>query len=83
MADKIPFDEDAMTLIMGLGGPSEPGQHGRTEVPMPEQDAIGLVTQIKDLCEEFLLQVDKASEKQESEKQEAPESEDKTKEEEE
>ena len=24
MAEKIPFDDDVMTLIMGLGGPDEP-----------------------------------------------------------
>ena len=36
MADKIPFDEDTMTLIMGLGGPEKPGQHGRTMIPAPE-----------------------------------------------
>lgn len=67
MADKnIPFDEDTMTLIMGLGGPEEPGQHGRKMIPAPEQGPIDLITQIKDLCEEFLMTVDKASEKEPS-----------------
>lgn len=59
MADKIPFDEDAMTLIMGLGGPEKPGQHGRTMVPAPDQKAIDIITQIRDLCEEFLQSADK------------------------
>ena len=59
MAKDAPFDDDVLTLIMGAGGPSEPGQHGRTEAPMPTTDAIGLITQIKDLCEEFLMKADK------------------------
>lgn len=59
MAKEMPFDEDTMTLIMGLGGPSEPGQHGRREVPMPEMDSIDIITQIRDLCEEFLMKAGK------------------------
>ena len=60
MADKeIPFDEDMMTLIMGLGSPEKPGQHGRTMMPAPEQKPIDIITQIRDLCEEFLQTVDK------------------------
>ena len=54
MADKMPFDEDTMTMILGLGGPEEPGQHGLTEMAMPEQSAVDLIIQIKDLCLEFL-----------------------------
>lgn len=54
MARDIPFDDDTMTLFMGLGGPDKPGQHGRTMIPAPEQNAIDFATQIRDLCEEFL-----------------------------
>lgn len=54
MADKIPFDEDALTLIMGLGGPQEPGQHGSVKTKAPGPDAVAFATQIRDLCEEFL-----------------------------
>lgn len=71
MADKIPFDEDVMTLIMGLGGPDKPGQHGRTMVPAPEQKAIDLVTEIRDMCEEFLRSAEKGDE--EKEESEEPE----------
>ena len=56
MAKSIPFDEDTMTLIMGLGGPEKPGQHGRTMVPAPEQKAIDLVTEIH----EAIAALDKA-----------------------
>jgi hypothetical protein len=59
MADRIPFDEDTMTLIMGLGGPEKPGQHGRTMIPAPENKAIDIITQIRDLCEDFLQTADK------------------------
>lgn len=53
MSKEIPFDEDVMTLIMGIK-PDEPGQHGRTTVPVPTKDAVGVITQIKQLCEDFL-----------------------------
>ena len=54
MAKEMPFDEETMTLIMGLGGPDKPGQHGRKMVPAPENTAIDTITQIRDLCEDFL-----------------------------
>ena len=76
MADKIPFDEDTMTLIMGLGGPEKPGQHGRTMIPAPENKAIDIITQIRDLCEEYLQSADKEEkreEKEPSEEMEEPE----------
>jgi hypothetical protein len=76
MADKIPFDEDTMTLIMGLGGPDKPGQHGRTMVPAPEQTAIDLITQIRDLCTDYLQSAgkeEKREEKEPSEEMEEPE----------
>lgn len=75
MAKDIPFDEDTMTLIMGLGGPKEPGQHGRKMVPAPEQTAIELITQIRDLCDDFLQSAGKQEEpeKEEPEKEEEEE----------
>lgn len=76
MAERIPFDEDTMTLIMGLGGPEKPGQHGRTMIPAPEQTAVDLITQIRDLCEEYLQSADKEEkheEKEPSEEMEEPE----------
>lgn len=65
MAKKIPFDDDVMTMIMGIGGPEEPGQHGRTQAPMPTNDAIKLVTDIRDMCDEFLQKAGKDEEREE------------------
>ena len=59
MTKEIPFDEDALTLIMGLGSPEKPGQHGRTLIPAPVNTPLDTITQIRDLCEEFLQTVDK------------------------
>lgn len=76
MAERIPFDEDTMTLIMGLGGPDKPGQHGRTMIPAPEQTAIDLITQIRDLCVDYLQSAgkeDEGEEKEPSEEMEEPE----------
>lgn len=67
---ELPFDDDVMTLIMGLGGPEEPGQHGRKMIPAPEQNAIDFATQIRDLCEQFLMSVGKGEEKKPEEKPE-------------
>lgn len=53
MTKEMPFDEDVMTLIMGVS-PEKPGQHGRTKVPMPKEDAVGLICSIKEMCEQFL-----------------------------
>lgn len=64
MAKDIPFDEDMMTLIMGVGGPDEPGQHGRTKAPFPTEDAVGVITQIRDLCDDFLMKSGKEEEKE-------------------
>lgn len=64
MAKDMPFDDDIMTMIMGVE-PSEPGQHGRTTAPKPDKDAVGLVTQIRDLCEEFLQRAGKTENKDE------------------
>lgn len=67
MAERIPFDEDTMTLIMGLGDPGKPGQHGRSMVPAPENKAIDVITQIRDLCEDFLQSADKEGKPEERE----------------
>lgn len=64
MAKEIPFDDDVMTMIMGVGGPEEPGQHGRTHAPMPTNDAVKLVTDIRDMCDEFLSKAGKEDEKE-------------------
>lgn len=66
MANKLPFDEDTMTLIMGLGDPEKPGQHGRTMIPAPEQRAIDLITEIRDMCEEYLRSAEKGDEEQDT-----------------
>ena len=60
----MPFDEDMMTLIMGVS-PEEPGPHGRMHAPAPGGDAIGLVTQIRDMCEDFLMKTGKGGEEKE------------------
>ena len=64
MARNLPFDDDTMTLIMGLGDPEKPGQHGRKTIPAPENDAIDIITQIRDLCEDFLQTAGKESDKE-------------------
>ena len=78
MAEKLPFDDDTMTLIMGLGGPEKPGQHGRMMIPAPNKSAIDLVTQIRDMCEDFLQNAGKEEKREEKEEKpdEAEESED-------
>lgn len=45
--------EDVMTIIMGLD-PCEPGMHGKLEEPCPTEDAITLVTNIRDMCDKWL-----------------------------
>lgn len=66
MAKEAPFNDDIMTLIMGVE-PNEPGQHGRREVPSPGNDAIDVITQIRDLCEDFLMRADKEEKPEEKE----------------
>lgn len=48
-----PFSEDVMTIILGID-PEEPGMHGPLKEPCPTQDAVGLVTKIRDMCDEWL-----------------------------
>jgi hypothetical protein len=49
----MPFGDEVMTIIMGID-PSDPGMHGRCEEPCPTDDAVGLVTKIRDMCDEWL-----------------------------
>ena len=58
MTKELPFDEDIMTLIMGVN-PEEPGQHGRLNKPAPKGDVVQLITQIRDMCEDFLAKCGK------------------------
>lgn len=57
--DDMPFDDETMTLIMGLGDPSKPGQHGRTKTPAgTDRSAFEFITNIRDMCEEFIRNYD-------------------------
>ena len=66
MTKEMPFDEDVLTLIMGVT-PDEPGQHGRLNMPKPSGDPVSIITQIRDLCEEFLAKCDKGDEEEKPE----------------
>ena len=55
----MPFDENAMTIILGLGDPMEPGMHGEMKSPLPDKSAIDLISSIKDMCEEWLMKCGK------------------------
>lgn len=59
MGMQAPFGEDIMTIIMGID-PCEPGMHGPLKEPCPSDDAIGLVTKIRDMCDEWLRSAGKA-----------------------
>ena len=61
-----PFGEDVMTIIMGID-PSDPGMHGPCETPGPTDDAVGLVTKIRDMCDEWLRSAGKGEEQSKSE----------------
>lgn len=48
--------EDFMTIIMGLGGPDEPGHHGREKLMgMPHESCCEFIAKIRDMCDEFLM----------------------------
>lgn len=49
----MPFGDEVMTIIMGID-PSDPGMHGPLKEPCPSDDAVGLVTKIRDMCDEWL-----------------------------
>lgn len=58
-----PFDEEGIiTLVMGID-PRDPGMHGPLKEPCPTEDAIGLVTKIRDMCDNFLRSAGKVAEK--------------------
>lgn len=59
----MPFSDDVITLIMGLGDPCEPGMHGPMKEPCPTDDAIGLVCKIRDMCDEWLRSAGKCDDK--------------------
>lgn len=48
-----PFGEEVMTIIMGID-PSDPGMHGKLKEPCPSDDAVSLITKIRDMCDEWL-----------------------------
>ena len=50
----MPMGEDFLTIIMGLDDPCEPGMHGPMKEPCPSDDAVSLVTKIRDMCDEWL-----------------------------
>lgn len=58
-----PFDEETMMLIMGLGEPEKPGQHGRTRAPL-DKTCVEFITNIRDMCDEFLKTLDKGEPKE-------------------
>lgn len=67
MGMQAPFGEDIMTIIMGID-PCEPGMHGPLKEPCPSDDAVGLVTKIRDMCEEWLRSAGKAEGQSEPDK---------------
>ena len=62
MGNMMPFSEDAMTIILGLGDPCEPGMHGPMQSPMPDKAAIDLITNIRDMCDDWLMKCGKCDE---------------------
>jgi len=56
----MPIGEDVLTIIMGLDDPCEPGMHGKVCEPGPSDDAVGLVTKIRDMCDKWLRSAGKA-----------------------
>ena len=69
MGMQTPFGEDIMTIIMGID-PCEPGMHGSLKEPCPSDDAVGLVTKIRDMCDEWLRSAGKAEGQSEPDKEE-------------
>ena len=56
--NEIPFDESTMTIILGLGDPEAPGMHGPMECKN-DKKAIDLITQIRDMCDDYLMKCGK------------------------
>lgn len=65
--------EDLVTIILGLDDPCEPGMHGPMEAPCPTDDAVGLVTKIRDMCDEWLRSAGKGADKSDDTKQQPTE----------
>ena len=61
--------EDFMTIILGIGDPEEPGMHGPLKEPCPTEDAVTLVTKIRDMCDEWLRSAGKCDEQEEGKQQ--------------
>ena len=61
--------EDFVTIIMGLDDPCEPGMHGKLEEPCPTEDAVTLVTKIRDMCDEWLRSAGKGAIEEPTEQQ--------------
>ena len=61
--------EDFVTIIMGLDDPCEPGMHGKLEEPCPTEDAVTLVTKIRDMCDEWLRSAGKGAAEDPTEQQ--------------
>lgn len=77
--DDMPFDDDMMTLIMGIEpdgpNPGKPGQHGPKETPMPEDDVIDTLIKIRNLCEDAINKAGKGEPTNEKEPKEDEEDE--------
>lgn len=61
--------EDFVTIIMGLDDPCEPGMHGKLEEPCPTEDAVTLVTKIRDMCDGWLRSAGKGTDEEPTEQQ--------------
>ena len=61
--------EDFVTIIMGLDDPCEPGMHGKLEEPCPTEDAVTLVTKIRDMCDGWLRSAGKGAAEEPTEQQ--------------
>ena len=68
-----PFDNETMTIILGLGDPMEPGMHGKMDSPMPDKTAIDLISSIRDMCDDWLMKCGKCD--KENNKSDMPENE--------
>lgn len=65
MAESEIPGEDFMTLIMGLENPEKPGIHGKEKaVGYPHESCCEFIATIRDMCEEFLQNAGKDSNKE-------------------
>lgn len=69
--DEMTPGDDFMEIIMGLGGPTEPGHHGKDKLKgMSHESCCEFIAKVRDLCDEFLMQAGKDDEKPEKEDEE-------------